>query len=206
MKFVCMSDTHELHDQFKVPDGDVYINAGDFTNLGTEGAIISFNKYLATLPHQYKIIIAGNHDFLFERSPKRAESLLTDCLYLNDSAVVIDDIKIYGSPYSPWFHNWAFNLHRGKPLRDKWALIPKDTDILITHGPPLGHGDLVDNSPEGCEDLLNSIQKINPSYHIFGHIHEGYGITKEGKTTCINASSVDEKYKPINQPIIFEIK
>ena len=206
MKFVCMADTHELHDHFKVPDGDVYINAGDFTNLGTEDAIISFNEHLSSLPHKYKIIIAGNHDFLFERHPKRAESLLTNCIYLKDSAIVIKNIKIYGSPYTPWFHDWAFNLHRGKPLKEKWDLIPSNTDILITHGPPLGHGDLVSNSREGCEDLLNRIKQINLKYHIFGHIHEGYGITREGQTILINASSIDELYEPINQAIVFEFK
>lgn len=205
MKFVCMADTHELHDYFQVPDGDIYIHAGDFTNLGTKDAIINFNNYLSRLPHRYKIIIAGNHDLMFEKNPKLAKSLLTKCIYLYDSAIEIKGIKIYGTPYTPWFHNWAFNLRRGEPLRKKWSLIPENTDILITHGPPLGHGDLVNNSQEGCEDLLNRIKQLKIKYHIFGHIHEKYGITKDGNTIFINASNVDENYKPINSPIVFEL-
>ncbi|NHI93984.1 MAG: metallophosphoesterase [Candidatus Lokiarchaeota archaeon] len=204
MKFVCMADTHELHHHFKVPKGDVYINAGDFTNLGEKRAISSFNEHLASLSHDYKIVIAGNHDMMFEKNPKLAKSLLKNCIYLENTSIEIEGIKIYGSPHTPWFYDWAFNLQRGKPLQEKWALIPEDTDILITHGPPLGHGDFVKNSSEGCEDLLHRIQEIKPKFHIFGHIHEGYGITKEGKTTCINASSVDENYKPNNEPFIFE--
>ena len=87
-----------------------------------------------------------------------------------------------------------------------WALIPEDTDILITHGPPYGHGDKVINKDsEGCKELLYRIRELNIKYHIFGHIHEGYGITKEGMTICINASNVDVEYMHINKPITFEL-
>lgn len=206
MKFVCLSDTHNLHNQLEVPDGDVLLHAGDFTNYGNKRDIQNFNLFLNKLPHTYKVIIAGNHDFMFERKPTKARALLTNCIYLEDSAVEIEGFMIYGSPWQPWFFDWAFNLPRGKPLKEKWDLIPKDTDILITHGPPYGHGDkVIRNGSQGCVDLLDAIQRVKPRYHIFGHIHEGYGITKEGKTLCINASNVDFHYHPVNPPITFTL-
>ncbi len=206
MKFVCLADTHTRHNEIYIPDGDVLLCAGDFTNYGTAKDVKDFNFFLGTLPHSYKVIIAGNHDFLFEKSPSKAQALLTNCIYLQDSAVEIEDIKIYGSPWQPWFFDWAFNLPRGKCLKEKWDLIPPDTDILLTHGPPHGHGDkVIDKGNEGCVDLLEAIQRLQPKYNVFGHIHEGYGITKEHNTVCINASNVDVLYSPINPIITFNI-
>jgi hypothetical protein len=89
-------------------------------------------------------------------------------------------IKIYGSPWQPEFFDWAFNLPRGQPLADKWAKIPPDVDVLITHGPP--HG-ILDKTTQGhnigCEELrkLFDTQSIKPRLHIFGHNHEDYGMT-----------------------------
>ena len=69
----------------------------------------------------------------------------------------------------------AFNLPRGQAILEKWNQIPEDVDILVTHGPPLGHGDrLISGGRAGCVELLSTIQKrVKPKFHIFGHIHEG---------------------------------
>ena len=101
------------------------------------------------MPHPDKIVIAGNHDFCFERDPRHCVRLLTNAVYLQDSAVVVRGLKFCGSPWQPWFCDWAFNLRRGQPLREKWDLIPSDTDVLITHGPPQGINDFTsDNALE----------------------------------------------------------
>jgi len=206
MKFICLADTHNRHNNIEVPDGDVLLVAGDFTMMGRPKNIRKFNDFLGTLPHEFKVVIAGNHDWLFEREPKKAQELLTNCIYLEDSFTTISGFKIYGTPWQPDYHDWAFNLPRGLPLKKKYDLIPDDIDILITHGAPFSHGDLtIRGESTGCVDLLAAIRRINPKYHIFGHIHEGYGVTKEGDITCINASSVDFQYKPVNPPISFEI-
>jgi Predicted phosphoesterases, related to the Icc protein len=57
----------------------------------------------------------------------------------------------------------------------KWNKIPDDTDILVTHTPPVGHGDLCCTGVRaGCVELLTTVQqRIKPKYHVFGHIHEG---------------------------------
>jgi len=210
MRFVCTSDTHTLHERVPIPDGDVFIHAGDFTSCGELPDIARFNAFLGKLPHTHKIVIAGNHDFAFERQPALARSLLTNCLYLQDSETVIDGVRIYGSPWQPWFYDWAFNLQRGPEIKAKWDRIPDDVQILVTHGPSLGHGDEVlrpsgKGERVGCEDLLAAIKRIKPAYHVFGHIHEGYGITKEGPTTCVNACMCDDRYNPVNPPIVFDL-
>ncbi|XP_061188153.1 metallophosphoesterase MPPED2-like isoform X2 [Saccostrea echinata] len=235
VRFVCISDTHaklwKMKDQ--IPTGDVLLHAGDFTNVGWPAEVKELNDILGQLPHKHKIVIAGNHDLTFDdemiqNQPEAVEKfglglekvktylisqgvssvkeLLTNCLYLEDACVELYGIKIYGSPWQPEFFNWGFNLPRGQPCLSKWDLIPCDTDILITHGPPLGHGDkCYDGLRAGCLELLNTVQKrIQPKYHVFGHIHEAYGCSTDGITTYINASSCTLQYKPVHPPIVFD--
>mmetsp|Transcript_12561 Transcript_12561/g.19015 ORF Transcript_12561/g.19015 Transcript_12561/m.19015 type:complete len:417 (-) Transcript_12561:129-1379(-) len=123
----------------------------------------------------------------------------------NDDDTHSHEISIYGSPWSPTFgYNWAFNQDRDV-IQQKWELIPKTPklDILVTHGPPLGRGDLcrTDNRA-GCLQLLRTVQdEIKPRVHVFGHIHEDGGCSFDGKTLFVNASSVNLQYRP-NQPCI----
>ncbi|KAG7167777.1 UPF0046 protein T07D4.2-like [Homarus americanus] len=127
------------------------------------------------------VVIAGNHEVLLDQEAclfvKAADPLqvLTNATYLNEDSVTLYGIKIYGAPWTPEYHKMAFNIQRGKELRKKWSKIPKDTDILMTHGPPLGHGDLTWRKERvGCVDLLSATKnKVKPAYHVFGHIHEG---------------------------------
>lgn len=206
MKLIAISDTHGEHKTLEIPDGDVLIHAGDLTRHGTLEDVREFNDFLDTLPHPNKIVIAGNHDFCFENDRKACQEILTNCIYLQDQEVIIDGVKFYGSPWQPWFYDWAFNLERGPEIRAKWELIPEDTDVLITHGPPYGIGDLTDQGDQaGCEDLLEVIEEIKPQLHIFGHIHEGYGISSKGNTTFINASSLNHHYHLSHQPVAYEL-
>lgn len=206
LRMVCWSDTHNQHEQIQVPDGDLLIHAGDMTSRGTLESIAKFNEYLGTLPHPHKIVIAGNHDFGFERTPEAARALITNAIYLEDQEVEIEGLRIYGSPWQPWFFSWAFNLQRGEEIRAKWDLIPEGIDILVTHGPPYGYLDQTDHGEAvGCEDLLEVVKQIRPRYHIFGHIHEAYGVDSNGSTTFINASSCTLQYKPTQPPLVFDL-
>jgi Icc-related predicted phosphoesterase len=202
MKFVLVSDTHAFHDNLYIPGGDVLIHAGDLTHMGELNDVVAFNDFLGTLPHSHKIVIAGNHDFCFERIPGEAIPLLTNATYLQDSAVTIDGVKFYGSPWQPWFGDWAFNRHRGSHIREKWELIPGDTDVLITHGPPFGYLDKTYHERHvGCRDLMATITRLKPKLHVFGHIHEAYGIAQNQHTTFVNASICNLDYDPANRPV-----
>ena len=209
-KIVCLSDTHNYHEQIRVPDGDILIHAGDATGRGTITEIEEFNFWFAKLPHEHKILIAGNHDWLFEISNAAARRLLDDSIiYLEDSAVEIGDLKIYGSPWQPRFYDWAFNLMRGAELAEKWRLIPADTDVLITHGPPNGILDevsrqyFVENT--GCEELRKRVEVVRPKLHVFGHIHCGYGQVERFGVKFVNAANCNEEYQPVNAPIVIDL-
>lgn len=207
MKLVCISDTHNQHNNVPIPPGDVLIHAGDFTSGGSIKEIIDFDSWLASLPHKWKVVIAGNHDLLFEKAPTLARSLVPNAIYLQDQMTEIQGIKIYGTPWQPRFFDWAFNLDRGNEIRRKWDMIPEDIDVLVTHGPPYGIldqtiiGELV-----GCDDLLARIEIVKPKCHIFGHIHHSYGaMMGEGDNTLhINASSLDERYKYKHPPFVID--
>lgn len=193
-----------------VPDGDIVVHAGDCTRRGVVGETAEFLDWFVGLPHRHKVLIAGNHDFLFERDAARAESLVpAGVTYLRDSGVVFGGLKFWGSPWQPWFHDWAFNLERGDELAAKWRLIPTDTDVLITHGPPHGVLDQTNNRPPqrvGCEALMARLAEL-PSVrlHAFGHIHEAYGRRREGGRDYVNASICDVRYRAVNAPVVVDL-
>jgi Icc-related predicted phosphoesterase len=205
IRIVAISDTHGKHRQITVPDGDILIHAGDLTARGSLADLSQFNAFLGELPHRNKIVIAGNHDWCLQRQPQEARAVLTNCHYLEDETAIIDGIRFYGSPWQPWFLDWAFNLRRGDEIRAKWELIPEGTDVLVTHGPPLGYGDrTVRGDQVGCEDLLAAVLRVRPQMHIFGHIHEGAGLWHTPSTVFVNASSCDSDYGLVNRPIVYD--
>jgi Icc-related predicted phosphoesterase len=208
IRIVCISDTHGQHAKLNVPDGDVLIHAGDFSAFGdTPIEVIDFNQWLGTLPHRYKVVIAGNHDWMFECHPGAARELLTSAIYLENSGTELSGLKIWGSPVQPEFNSWAFNVARGAAIRRYWKMIPTSTDVLITHGPPYGVLDTAHPTTAhlGCEELAEAVQQIRPRLHVFGHIHGGYGEAKANGTQFVNASVVDEAYRLVNAPQVIEI-
>lgn len=208
MKIGCISDTHTYHKRVTDLEGiDLLIHAGDIGMRGTAYEILDFAEWFNAIEVKYKVFIAGNHDFTFEKAPSDffREKLNGNTFYLNDDGITIEGINIWGSPVQPWFHNWAFNRQRGADIKKHWDLIPDNTDILITHGPPFGILDRTQRGENvGCEDLLECVNKIKPKYHVFGHIHEAYGFAEKEHTTFINASVLDERYHLVNDPIIFD--
>lgn len=210
MRIVCISDTHSKH-QLSLPDGDMVIHAGDISRTGSSEDVVKFLVWFRQLPYKHKVFIAGNHDFLFERYPHKALELVNahgdGIVYLEQSYKVIDGIKIYGSPYTPAFFNWAFQLYGDDGLK-LWQNIPLDTNILITHGPPRGILDRTDRGDVvGCPDLANRIPYLTDlKLHIFGHIHEASGVFHSGKTWFCNASVLDSGYNYYDrQPFVIEL-
>jgi Icc-related predicted phosphoesterase len=237
MRIVCISDTHGLHkimeDLNPLPEGDVLVHAGDCTNIGKPNEVKEFIEWFMGIKgFDSKIFIAGNHDWAFEnhRYPHHRgdfewyyhlmneENLSqSDVTYLEDSGFTIDSsefskpIKFWGSPWQPEFYNWAFNLPRsGDELKKYWDMIPEDTDVLITHGPPSEIKDFVNNWRQpvrnvGCELLRFRVEQIKPLVHVFGHIHEAYGVERNEETLYVNASTCTERYSPSNKPIVIDL-
>ena len=189
LRIVCVSDTHGKHGRLAVPPGDLLVFAGDLTRVGQFEEVEAFDRWLGTLPHRHKIVICGNHDFCFQEQPAAARGRITNARYLEDEAATVEGVKIYGSPWQPWFGGWAFNLPRGPELAAAWAKIPADTDLLITHGPPEGILDRTKRGAlAGCRDLLDRVRVVRPRLHVFGHIHEAAGRLDLDGTTFVNAS------------------
>ena len=217
MTITFISDTHNKHKQIQdLPGGDLLIHAGDISSMGHKHEIQQFCKWFDSLTNYSAVVfIAGNHDFGFEERPEETMEIVNSykwITYLQDNHLSFGPdmetlVKIYGSPWQPEFHNWAFNLPKnGLELDQKWNDIPEDTDILITHGPAHGYLDTVVGRYEnlGCELLVNRIKKIKPKIHVCGHIHTGRGYVFDGDTHFINASVLDEQYQYTQKPLTVE--
>ena len=203
MNVTIIADTHGLHDEIKLKPGTMLIHAGDITEYGTEEEVISFLQWFSQQPFKYKIFIAGNHDFFLEESTaaKRKKFISKDIIYLQNSGVEIEGLKIWGSPVTPYFLGMAFNVRPGKDIKKIWEKVPQDTAILITHGPPKGMLD--DNF--GCEELLNALPIINPKIHCFGHVHGCNGRKNFNKTMFVNAALVN-RLEPLEHEYFISCK
>lgn len=205
-RIVCISDTHDKHGEVIVPEGDLLIHSGDLTSRGYPQQVRAFMEWFGELPHPHKVVIAGNHDFMAESNPAGFQALIPEGVhYLNDSGLELDGIKIWGSPITPWFHDWAFNRHRGDNIAKHWAKIPPTTDILITHGPPFGILDKVYRGQRvGCEELIKRLEVVRPKLHVFGHIHEAYGQELQAGTLYVNASVLNLHYRHTQAPVVLD--
>lgn len=209
-----ISDTHTKHDKLNgfLPGGDILLHSGDLTSRGYITEIKNFMKWYDNINnYDTKVFIAGNHDFGFQDDNQKLRGLLTGYKtidYLQDDWMMVGEeyekmVKIWGSPWQPEFYNWAFNLPRGEKIKEKWDMIPVDTDILITHGPPFSKLDYVpyDNINVGCEELMKRVEEVKPKIHVFGHIHEGHGYVFDGNTHYINAAVLNGRYEFRNKPL-----
>lgn len=248
-RIVCISDTHGLHNSMtnynKLPEGDILIHSGDFSNIGRKSEIIDFISWLHRQLDRFNhiVFIAGNHDrgmdFQFVETKSSVghikvynESDLDDVSvimekpdwlldainyldkrihYLENSGLSIDGINFWGSPVTPNFYEsyWAFNRSRGEKIKRYWDLIPKNTNVLITHGPAKGIGDYIKDQKVnvGCEELEIKVRYELPELklHVFGHIHDSYMKKTIDGVTYVNASICTEQYVPKNAPIVVEL-
>ncbi len=206
LRITCVSDLHGYLP--KVPGGDILLVAGDLTAQNMQWEYAAFLSWIKTTPYRCKVVVAGNHDGLIERGEFSLHCPEENIYYLCDSGIIFEGLNIWGSPYTPTFLDWHFMRDRGAPIKKHWDLIPTNTDILVTHGPP--HGILDQNSDGrhvGCEELRKVVEeRVKPLIHCFGHIHEcAAGKLVVGPTTYLNCSFVDVHYRPINPPIHLEV-
>ena len=191
MKIWHISDTHTIHELLEIPEGiDMVIHSGDCSNplnpYNNEPEVRGFIDWFSGLPIQHKIYVAGNHDTSIEkRFVTKADFTDNGIHYIENETIVIDGIKIFGSPHTPQFGQWAFMKARNKLDRIWGRAIPDDVNIVICHGPPRGMLDLSYdryNVLEFCGDksLLNRIKEVQPVLMLFGHIHNNKEIVNTG--------------------------
>lgn len=197
MRIVAVADTHTFQADLDVPDGDVFVHAGDMLRGGRLEELVDVAAWIVGLPHRHKVVVAGNHDWCFDRERAAALAMLPGVHYLCDAGVEIEGVRFWGSPWQPAYNDWAFNLPRGEALAERWALIPKDTQVLVTHGPPRGYGD---RGPvagrQGCTDLRHRVAEVAPQLHLFGHIHQDGGAWREHGTLFANVTTWESERGP----------
>lgn len=201
-KILHLSDTHNLHRQLgNLPTADIIVHSGDISYAGTGTEVADFIEWFGALDYEFKIFIAGNHDFCLEgKNLDTIQRFLPEnCFYLYNSGIKIGDVKFWGVPF-------FFSDDVSGKYVNRIAQIPTDIDVLISHRPPLG---ILDNSKDtvfGCPELLRKVLEVRPRYHLFGHIHDAYGVQQSRFTTFSNASIVGEGYNLENAPNIFHLR
>lgn len=196
MKVLHLSDTHGKHHLLKdLPPADIIIHSGDGSESGEKSEVLDFLNWFFNLDYEYKIFVAGNHELCLDG--EQIENLPPNCHYLYHSGIEIEGIKFWGVPY------FLSNELNGS-VAQFMVQIPDGTDVLISHRPPYGILDFEENDNFGCLDLLLTVQRIYPYYHLFGHVHAGYGIVKSRHTTFVNASLIRNNVIQ-NKPVLLEL-
>ena len=186
MKILHLSDTHGLHLRIKeMPEADVIVHSGDISNNGTEEEVLDFLNWYIELPYPHKIFVTGNHDLCLWDA-EGIEDLPSNLHFLQDSGVEIDGVRFYGIAYN-----------------HPETLIPYDTDIVVTHEPPVMILDESVGIHWGNAPLRNRIMEIKPRYHLFGHSHGGYGTVKQDNIVFSNAALLDDMNRLVRKPRLF---
>jgi predicted phosphohydrolase len=219
MRIVLISDTHCLHNVLTMPHGDIIIHSGDYSLEGTIAETGAFFNWFQNLPYKHKILIDGNHERNHEKEYALFKSMIPEnVIYLENSGIKVEGLKIWGSPNTPAFKNWGYMYHTEDEAKRLWGMIPDKLDILITHGPPYKMMDFSTYEAEdrtdqhvGCKILRKAVDDIKPNLHVFGHVHGQTGYKKQGKTLFVNAAILGEgKLMPENVspnvPIVVDSK
>ena len=202
-----IAETHQLHRELDMPPADVLLYAGDFTMWSRSlAAIEDFDSWLGELPYKHRIVVPGNHEFFLEADSARRSLLSYATVLINDS-VEIEGLRIWGSPVTP-LANAAFGMPSPADRRSLYETIPEDTDIVVTHGPPLN---VLDEAPgsgyhSGCPALREAVTRIKPRLHVFGHIHGAYGMTEDEHTTYANVALLGPGGDLSHQPLVLRIQ
>lgn len=214
IRLVHISDTHGKHKELNIPDGDILIHSGDWSNTGSIKEVSNFLTWFSELPHPNKIFICGNHEREVEKDGYYLfKSMIpNNVVYLEDSGIKIEGLYFYGSPWTQAFQNWGWMWNSEEEERRIWARIPEHTDVLITHSPAYRLLDfstykISERSDQniGSKILRKAVEYIKPLLVAHGHVHSAYGVAQFGKTTILNGSICDEAYHASNKPKVVDI-
>lgn len=225
VRYVCISDTHGLHEALEkpLPYGDVLIHAGDATHLGKPKEFSSFVRWWRSQPHPVKIFVGGNHDLpldplfyaqeyqRFGHKTRLSYEHVKDFLNSGSNYLDGDCITVYGQRICGLLYPERSSVCLGR-LRPEWRRIcykriafEQQLDVLVTHAPPFSRCDCDPVEHGGSFTLLEAVKKYRPRVHVFGHCHEGHGCSYDGHTLYVNCSIVDDKYKAVFKPIVFDL-
>ncbi|CAL1705372.1 unnamed protein product [Somion occarium] len=228
-RFVCISDTHS-HTHYNVPPGDVLLHAGDLSSWGSYPQLAKTVNWLRTLPHPVKVVVAGNHDLCLDEEVELYKSSVVTAakdMMRNEAALQAgihyleyDSAEVtvqngrtwhfYGSPAAPKYASGSFQYRDIKQGDKIYNRIPSSTEILLTHTPPYGIHDLCKKGTHvGCRSLashLQSDQLANCRLHVFGHIHEAFGVSIDTLPGGLERVSVNAAIRRSDFPIIVDLR
>ncbi len=235
MRIAALSDLHGYLPS--VPECDLLIVAGDLCvdQIGTSHAAVAhdqqerwFDRYVRPwflqAPASHKVMTWGNHDWCGEDGdfaddmPGRAKNGALQIVVDGETSVPLvnshsaaGSLRIWATPWSNAFMDWAF-MKKPEELAEIYALIPEGIDILVSHQPPLGYGDLSvlrgsgQSEHHGSRELLAAIKRVRPKLVVCGHIHEGHGRYEYDGIPIYNVSVVDEQFRLVHEPTMIEMQ
>ena len=214
MKIAMISDAHTYWDTITVPECDLLISAGDYSNRGEPQSIVRFHEWMSRQPARHKISVQGNHEvrvqMAYELMRRAVQGIDPDIHFVEEGLIAIEDVRIWCSAFTPRFFDWAYLEDRGPSIAKHWERIPDDVDVLVTHGPPHGILDTVKEGwPDhlGCVDLMYRVKQLkNLKLHVFGHIHGGSGERLVDGVQFVNAAVCNERYAPVNPVRVFDLE
>ena len=207
MRIVIISDTHGRHSELGTLSGDVLIHCGDFCDgYNNDGHVIpQIDQWFGRQDFERILCIGGNHDFIAQSRRSAGEPVFQNAIYLEDDVYRFNDVTFYGTPWLPDLDGWAYFLSDDQ-RQSKWSLIPRDTDVLITHTPPFGVLDKPRSGRSiGCPFLAAEISHLQPKLHCFGHVHASFGQCVRSMTTFVNAAMVDSQYEIRRSPVLVNL-
>ena len=227
MKIVAISDMHgHLKD---VPECDLLIIAGDISPLRIQSDTAKmlewleddFMPWLERQLCQKVVLVAGNHDFIFEADGIQEEVTRIFNMYsswftyLENETVKIDiddhEISIFGTPYCSTFGGWPF-MYEDDLLADFFKEIPSKVDIIVSHDAPYGtsdvclEGEIKFQGHIGNKPLAEALKNVEFKYLFHGHLHTSNHNAEELNGGLVyNVSLLNEDYKPAFEPLEIEI-
>lgn len=227
MRITCIADLHGELPQLS--GGDLLIIAGDITAAERVKEWENFFVWIANQAYKKVVLVGGNHDKYLTQCITTKElnelkelhghidydyaiKLGPSTEYLCDTGFEFEGYKIWGAPWVPYIPQAHpaynhFTKRSEDELRERWQLIPDDTDILVTHGPPWGIFDEINGGVHvGSTTLRERVIALSPKLHVFGHIHEHGGkVLNTGMSLFVNAAYMDADYVGTNTIVTVEI-
>lgn len=214
MRLVATSDTHFKVDISFIPDGDVFVHAGDLMRTGYPSDFAEQLEWLAALPHKTKLYVPGNHDFHMQVYPGpalqelRAIGVWVVGLPGNihySSYKLPNGMSLLGLPYIINLPRWAFNVEE-EVIEEHLKRVGKH-EIIVSHMPPKYCRDQVNGIHTGVNAYWEYSLANRPLHWIFGHIHECYGSEKRDLFPTIyhNVAMCDRSYQHVNKPLVLDL-
>jgi len=189
-RIVHISDTHNFlvdETSLGLPDGDILVHTGDFSNKGAAEEFQQFDSWLQAVAHRYRyrVVIFGNHDVRsFKDDFATMKSMLPSATHvLNSETVELCGLILHGRHWLSCYDS-TYKLKAGVDPstcpQHNFHEIPRGVHVLLTHGPSYGLHDFYDYTfHSGSRELSAAIDGIGSPVlvHLHGHIHESYGST-----------------------------